>query len=145
MTEHPGNDPFQNYELEPEAVLGMRTFEDVMFTQGTATPVNVLTGETPLHSQATVEEARTFAASPDSASTTDGCRLHVCPTERCFRAGETTVTAMVVSEPWPDAPYECGSYGTAFDSPQAHALHCWEAHPWVPNPEQVRFQRPDTE
>lgn len=52
---------------------------------------------------------------------------------------------MFVSEPWPDATYEWGSCGAAFDSPQAHALHCWEAHPWVPNPEQVRIQRPDTE
>ncbi|OIB57307.1 hypothetical protein BBD46_02115 [Natrialba sp. SSL1] len=24
---------------------------------------------------------------------------------------------------------------------QIRALHCWEAHPWVPNPEQVRLRQ----
>ena len=42
------------------------TFEDVLFTDETETPVNVLTGETPAHSQATVEEATGFAASIDT-------------------------------------------------------------------------------
>lgn len=57
----------------------------------------------------------------------------------------TTVTAMFVSEPWSDATYKCGSCGREFDSPQSHARHCWEAHPWVPNPEQVRLRGGDTE
>ena len=57
----------------------------------------------------------------------------------------TTVTAMLVSEPWPDDTYECGSCGAEFESPRAHALHCWESHPWIPNPEQVRLRRSSTE
>ncbi|PAU81477.1 hypothetical protein CK500_14330 [Halorubrum salipaludis] len=57
----------------------------------------------------------------------------------------TTVTAMFVSEPWPDATYECGSCSREFDSPHSHARHCWEAHPWVPNPEQVRVRRDESE
>jgi len=60
------DDPFHDCELGPEAVLGTRTFEDVLFTDETETPVNVLTGETPAHSQATVEEAKAFAASIDT-------------------------------------------------------------------------------
>lgn len=53
----------------------------------------------------------------------------------------TTVTAMFVREPWPDTTYGCGSCGERFDLPEVHALHCWEAHPRVPNPEQVRLRR----
>jgi len=53
----------------------------------------------------------------------------------------STVTAMLVSERWPDAIYECGSCGALFDSARNHALHCWDTHPWVPNPEQVRRRR----
>jgi len=52
----------------------------------------------------------------------------------------TTVTAMFVSEPCPEDTYACGSCGDKFESPRAHALHCWEDHPWVPNPEQVRLR-----
>jgi len=59
------DDPFHDCELDPEAILGTRTFEDVLFTDGTETPVDVLTGETPAHSRATVEEAKAFAASID--------------------------------------------------------------------------------
>ena len=66
MTEIPDDDPFHDCELGPEAVLGTRTFEDVLFTDGTETPVDVLTGETPAHSRATVEEATEFAASIDT-------------------------------------------------------------------------------
>ena len=60
------DDPFHDCELDPEAILGTHTFEDVLFTDETETPVNVLTGETPAHSQATVEEAKEFAASIDN-------------------------------------------------------------------------------
>jgi len=60
------DDPFHDCELGPDAILGTRTFEDVLFTDDTETPVNVLTGETPAHSQATVEEAKEFAASIDT-------------------------------------------------------------------------------
>jgi hypothetical protein len=60
------DDPFHDCELDPEAILGTHTFEDVLFTDDTETPVNVLNGETPAHSQATVEEAKEFAASIDT-------------------------------------------------------------------------------
>ncbi|CCQ35104.1 MULTISPECIES: hypothetical protein [Haloarculaceae] len=66
MPENPDNDPFHDCELDPEAILGTHTFEDALFTDETETPVNVLTGETPAHSQATVEEAKAFAASIDT-------------------------------------------------------------------------------
>ena len=60
------DDPFHDCELDPKAILGTHTFEDILFTDETETPVNVLTGETPAHSQATVEEAKEFAASIDT-------------------------------------------------------------------------------
>ena len=66
MTDETADDPFDNCELAPDAILGTHTFEDVLFTDETETPVNVLTGETPAHSQATVEEAKEFAASIDT-------------------------------------------------------------------------------
>jgi len=65
MPEKP-DDPFHDCEFGPDAVLGTRTFHDVLFTDDTETPVNVLAGETPAHSQATVEEAKAFAASIDT-------------------------------------------------------------------------------
>ncbi|WP_332900344.1 hypothetical protein [Haladaptatus sp. CMSO5] len=66
MTEELADDPFHDCELDPGAVLGTQTFEDVLFTDDTETPVNVLTGQTPAHSKATVEEAKAFAASIDT-------------------------------------------------------------------------------
>jgi len=66
MTDETANDPFDDCELAPDAILRTHTFEDVLFTDETETPVNVLTGETPAHSQATVEEATEFAASIDT-------------------------------------------------------------------------------
>ena len=66
MSEEPADNPFHDCEFGPDAVLGTRTFHDVLFTDDTETPVNVLTGETPAHSQATVEEAKAFAASIDT-------------------------------------------------------------------------------
>ena len=66
MTEGLADDPFEDCKLSPDAILGTRTFEDVLFTDETETPVNVLTGETPAHSQASVDEARSFAAEIDS-------------------------------------------------------------------------------
>lgn len=66
MSEQPPDDPFEDCELDPDAILGTRTFENVLFTDKTETPVNVLTGETPEHAQATVDEARAFAAGIDS-------------------------------------------------------------------------------
>ena len=66
MTTQADDDPFDDCELDPGAILGTHTFENVLFTDETETPVNVLTGETPAHSQATVEEAKEFAASIDT-------------------------------------------------------------------------------
>ncbi|GAA0262475.1 hypothetical protein [Halobacterium noricense] len=66
MTKDSAEDPFNDCELDPEAILGTRTFHDVLFTDDTETPVNVLTGETPAHSHATVKEAKAFAASIDT-------------------------------------------------------------------------------
>jgi len=66
MSEKPDDDPFDDCELDPDAILRTHIFKDVLFTDGTETPVNVLTGETPAHSQATVEEAKEFAASIDT-------------------------------------------------------------------------------
>src|SRR6056297_3605661 len=66
MTDETADDPFDDCELAPDAILRTHTFEDVLFTDETETPVNVLTGETPAHSQATVEEATEFAASIDT-------------------------------------------------------------------------------
>lgn len=60
------DDAFHDCELAPDAILGTHTFEDVLFTDETETPVNVLTGETPAHSQATAEEAREFAPNIDT-------------------------------------------------------------------------------
>ena len=66
MSKESTDDPFEDCELGPKAILGTRTFEDVLFTDETETPVNVLTGETPAHSQATVKEATEFAANIDT-------------------------------------------------------------------------------
>src|SRR6056297_2384839 len=66
MTDETADDFFDDCELDPKAILGTHTFEDVLFTDETETPVNVLTGQTPAHSQATVDEAREFAASIDT-------------------------------------------------------------------------------
>jgi hypothetical protein len=66
MNQGAADDPFDDCELESDAILGTHTFEDVLFTDETETPVNVFTGETPAHSQATVEKAKEFAASIDN-------------------------------------------------------------------------------
>jgi len=64
------DDPFHDCELDPEAILGTH-LRRVLFTDETEPPVNVLTGETPAHSQATVEEAKEFAASIDTETPPD--------------------------------------------------------------------------
>lgn len=58
----PSTDPFADCELGAEDVLGTRTFENVLFTPETPTPVDVRTGETPDRSSATLEDARAFVA-----------------------------------------------------------------------------------
>ncbi len=66
MPEKPDDDPFHDCELAPEKILGMHTCENALFTDATETAVNVLTGGTPAHARATVEEAKEFAASIDT-------------------------------------------------------------------------------
>ncbi|MDR5657799.1 hypothetical protein RH831_11515 [Halodesulfurarchaeum sp. HSR-GB] len=66
MSEQPPDNSFEDCELGPDAILGTQIYEGVLFTDETETPVNVLTGETPEHSQASVDEARSFAAGIDS-------------------------------------------------------------------------------
>jgi hypothetical protein len=66
MSEQPSKDPFEECKLSPDAILGTRTFEDVLFTDETETPVNVLTGEIPPHSQASVDGSRPFAVGINS-------------------------------------------------------------------------------
>lgn len=66
MTKQAPDNPFYDCELGPDAVLGIHTFADVLFIDDTERPVSVLTGETPAHSQATVEEAKEFATGIDS-------------------------------------------------------------------------------
>jgi hypothetical protein len=53
---------------------------------------------------------------------------------------ETTVTAKELTTSWGRTTYECGSCGEDFDEPLEHALHCWEKHPWIPSPRQVRLK-----
>lgn len=50
----------------------------------------------------------------------------------------STVTAMFVTERWPETTYECGSCEARFYSARNHTFHFWEIHPWVPNIAQVR-------
>ena len=45
MTQEVADDPFSECELDPEAILGTHTFEDVLFTDEAETPVNVLTSK----------------------------------------------------------------------------------------------------
>lgn len=66
MTKHPDDNSFHDCELDLEAILGTRTFEDVLFTDETETPVNVLIGETPTYARATVDEACAFATNIDT-------------------------------------------------------------------------------
>jgi len=66
MTQEAVDNPFDDCQLAPDAILGTHIFEDVLFTDDTETLVNVLTDETPAHSQATVEKAKEFAASIDT-------------------------------------------------------------------------------
>ena len=51
MTDEAAENPFDDCELAPDAILWTRTFHDVLFTDDTETPVNALTGETPAHSR----------------------------------------------------------------------------------------------
>jgi hypothetical protein len=53
---------------------------------------------------------------------------------------ETTVTAKELTSSWCETTYECGACGEDFDEPLNHALHCWENHPWIPSPGQVRLE-----
>ena len=63
MADEPADDSFHDCELGPEVIFRTRSFNNVLFTGETETPVNELTGETSAHSQATVDEAPEFASS----------------------------------------------------------------------------------
>jgi len=52
---------------------------------------------------------------------------------------ESTATAMFLTARWEKTTYECGACGDEFAEPIDHALHCWEEHPWIPKPGQVRL------
>lgn len=47
--------------VQDQALLGTETFENVLFTPDTETPVDVRIGETPDYSRTTVDEAKAFA------------------------------------------------------------------------------------
>lgn len=53
----------------------------------------------------------------------------------------TTVTAKELTSKWADTIYECFTCGRTFDAPLDHAVHCWEEHPSIPTPGQVRLER----
>lgn len=53
---------------------------------------------------------------------------------------KTTVTTKELTSSWCETTYECGACGEDFDEPLNHALHCWENHPWIPSPGQVRLE-----
>jgi len=53
----------------------------------------------------------------------------------------TTVTANELASKWGDTTYECFTCGHSFDAPLDHAVHCWEEHPSIPTPSQVRLER----
>jgi hypothetical protein len=61
MTDNVRSTDSTDRTADPETVLGTTTYEDVLFTADTETPVNVLTGEPPARSQVSVEEAKAFA------------------------------------------------------------------------------------
>lgn len=46
----------------PADIVGTHTYENVLYSNDTETPVNVLTGQTPSYAQAALEEAKAFAA-----------------------------------------------------------------------------------
>lgn len=52
----------------------------------------------------------------------------------------TTVTGKELTSSWGETVYECGECGETFEIPLEHALHCWDAHPWIPTPGQVRLE-----
>jgi len=66
MSEQPSNDPFEECELSPDAILGTPHLRRRTIHRRDGNPVNVLNGETPAHSQTSVDEARVFAAGIDS-------------------------------------------------------------------------------
>lgn len=56
MPKKPDDDTFHDCEFGPDVVLGARTFHDGLFIDDIKTPVNMLIGETPTHSQAIIKE-----------------------------------------------------------------------------------------
>ena len=56
---------------------------------------------------------------------------------------QTTVTAKFVADRFPESTIKCGSCGASFETTGNHALHCWDARPWVSKPAQVRRRLDD--
>jgi hypothetical protein len=53
----------------------------------------------------------------------------------------TTVTANALASKWGETTYGCFTCGHTFDAPLDHAVHCWEEHPSIPTPSQIRLER----
>ena len=66
MTQEAADDPFDDCELAPTGFSGHTPSKASCSPTRRETPVNVFTGETPAHSQASVEEATEFATGIDS-------------------------------------------------------------------------------
>lgn len=52
----------------------------------------------------------------------------------------TTATANELASQWGDMTYECFTCGHTFEVPVDHAVRCWEEHPSIPTPSQVRLE-----
>ena len=46
---------------------------------------------------------------------------------------KSTVTAIFVADRRPETTVGCGFCGASFETTRAYAIHCWDAHPWVPS------------
>jgi hypothetical protein len=87
MPEKPDDDPFHDCELGPDAVLETRTFRNVLFTEDTETPVNVLTDENPFADD--VEESDETNSKPRENPI---ARLRSSPSRRPGRSNYTGPT-----------------------------------------------------
>jgi len=53
----------------------------------------------------------------------------------------TAVTAKELASDWAGSSFECFNCGGVFESQLDHAVHCWEEHPSIPTPGQLRLER----
>lgn len=65
---------------------------------------------------------------------------YVCRTEAPDPI-RTTVTVNEMEPKWGDTIYECFTCGNTFDTPLDHAVHCWDEHPSIPTPSQIRLKQ----